>query len=201
MTRSFSGAAAVALLLLLFSVLPVAAHAELEESDPADGETIETPYKLTATFSEEFDPNPQRSFVRVVDSSDAEIASGGVSDDNPTVMTVELPALEPGEYTVRWQTTTADDNGVERGTYTFNVAATPTPGPTATPTPVPPPAAPSSPLATATPAATATPLPVATPTPVDPAPSGTGSDAVLALLIGAVAIGAIAIFLFARSRR
>ena len=42
---------------------PGLAHAELEESDPADGATITTPYTLTATFSEEFDPD--RSFIRV----------------------------------------------------------------------------------------------------------------------------------------
>lgn len=101
MTRRFiSALVAVSLLTLLFTVSALG-HAHLVESDPADGDTIETPYTLTATFSAEFDPNPQRSFVRVVDPSGAEVARGGVSDDDPTVMTVELPALEPGEYTVQ----------------------------------------------------------------------------------------------------
>lgn len=121
-------AAAAALLPLLFSVSAVAAHAELEESDPTDGATIETPYVLTATFSEEFNADTEVSFIRVQDASGAVVATGGQSADDPTTMTVDLPALEPGEYTVRWQTTTKDDNGTERGTFTFNVPpAAPTP--------------------------------------------------------------------------
>ena len=32
------------------------------------------------------------------------------------MMTVELPELDPGEYTAGWQTVTPDDNGVEHGT-------------------------------------------------------------------------------------
>ncbi len=44
---------------------------------PADGETIQTPYRLTATFTEEFDP--ERSFVRVQDATGAVVAEGGVS--------------------------------------------------------------------------------------------------------------------------
>jgi methionine-rich copper-binding protein CopC len=172
-----------ACLLLVLPAATVLGHAVLVESDPADGDTIQTPYKLTATFAEEFDPNPQRSFITVVDATGAEVASGAVSEDDPTVMTADVPALEPGVYTVRWQTTTSDDNGVERGTFTFTVAA---PAPSASPT-------------------------SALPTLARPVPTGSGgggegqttggNDVLLAIVIAAVAIGAIAIFVFARVRR
>lgn len=169
-------------------LLPLAAtalgHADLDESDPADGDTITTPYKLTATFTEEFDPNPQRSFISVVDAAGDEVARGEVSEDDPTTMTADLPALEPGEYTGRWQTTTADDNGAERGTFTFTVA---------------------SPAASAPPSAV--------PAAAAPGPSssgsggeegqtgGSGNDLMLALVIATVVIGAIGLFVFARMRR
>ena len=207
MTRSISGALCSALLLLMFSVMPASAHAELEESDPADGETIETPYTLTATFSEEFDPNPQRSFILVRDSAGDEVARGGVSAEDPQMMTVELPALDPGEYTVRWQTTTADDNGVERGTFTFNVVAATTlpptsPPPTATPaSPTARPTASAAPTATPAHSPTPSPSPIASPPPSDGPQSASGNDVLLALILGAVAIAAIATFLFSRSRR
>lgn len=198
MTRpSFRTLVAASMLLLVFTGTALG-HAELVESDPADGETIETPYMLTSTFSEEFDPNPQRSFVVVEDSAGDEVALGGVSEDDPTMMTVDLPELEPGEYTVRWQTTTPDDQGVERGTFMFNVAA-PTPAPTANPTPpsVPTPSGPAaSPLSpTEGPAPTATPI-----GPIGQLPTA-GNDVLLALVLAGVVIGAIALFLFARSRR
>lgn len=196
MNRKITGAAAAALLMLLFSVSAVAAHAELEESDPADGATIETPYTLTATFSEEFNADPEVSFIRVQDASGAVVASGGQSPDDPTMMTADLPALEPGEYTVRWQTTTEDDNGTERGTFTFNVAAaaTPSPRPTATPAASAPPSAPAS-------SPSAAPTPTATPNGSNGATTGGSNDVLLALIIGLVVIGAIAAFLFSRSRR
>ena len=47
--RAFVGA----YLLLLISSVPVFGHAELVETDPPNGGTIETPYTLSATFSEE----------------------------------------------------------------------------------------------------------------------------------------------------
>lgn len=205
MKRHFLGALVGASLLLFLSTVSALGHAELEESDPADGETIETPYTLTATFTEGFDPNPQRSFVLVRDVAGDEVARGGVSEDDPTMMTVDLPALEPGEYTVRWQTTTADDQGVERGTFTFNVAAAASPSPTATPSPTPT-AAPTTAGPTATPQPstsppTTTPSPTASPIVGGGQPTAGTNDALLAIALAAIVIGAIALFLFARSRR
>ena len=208
MTHRFAGALVAATLLVFLSTVSVFAHAELVESDPADGETIQTPYTLFALFSQEMDPNRQRSFIRVLNADGIEVASGGVHPDDPTQMFAELPLLEPGEYTVRWQTTTPDDNGVERGTYAFDVIppALPTDGgnsplPTATPGPTATPARTSAPLATASQAPSQGPEPTATPiNPVGQLPTG-GNDVVLALVIAGVVIAAIALFLFARSRR
>jgi len=178
-------AAAAAFLLLLVTIPFVAAHAELEESDPADGATITTPHTLTATFSEEFSSDPTKSFISVEDSSGTEVATGGQDPDDTLKMTVDLPELEPGTYTVRWQTTTVDDNGVERGTFTFDVAAAATNEPSTSATTAP---------------ATVAPTPAATPTTGGGQSTGIGTDVLMALAIGVVIIGLVAFLVFRRSR-
>ena len=121
----------VAALLALSLPAFVMAHAHLEESDPADGATITTPYTLSATFSEEIDP--LASSLVVKDASGAEVASGSVDPDDHTTMTADLPQLRDGVYTASWTSVTPDDGGIERGTFTFTVAAA---GATPAPTPI-----------------------------------------------------------------
>lgn len=123
---------------LAFVALPVLvlAHAGLVTSDPIDGSTITTPYTLTATFEEAIDPELS---TLTVENAAGEIVSSGVvdaDDQGPVRMTAELPALPDGVYTVRWTTVTPDDTGIERGTFTFNVASVVA---SATPFPTPPP--------------------------------------------------------------
>jgi len=178
-------AAAASALLLLISIPFVAAHAELETSAPADGATITTPYTLTAKFSEEFSDDPAKSFVSVEDSSGSVVAEGTQDPDDALQMTAELPELDPGTYTVRWQTTTVDDNGVERGTFTFEVANAATNEPT---------------HAASAPPATAAPAPTATPTAGAGQSTGMGTDVLVALTVGVIIVGLLALLLFRRSR-
>ena len=194
----------VALVLLL----PATAfgHAELVESDPADGETITTPNTLTATFSTEL--GRARSFISVRNTDGVEVARGGVSEDDRTVITVELPDLEPGAYTVQWQALDPTDDHVERDTFEFTVAAPATQTPTPEPTPSERPTRPPSTSATATPAASPSPWPATPsrspqPSPVngDGEPTAGTSDVLLALALAGAAIAGIAGYLFARSRR
>jgi methionine-rich copper-binding protein CopC len=132
MTRRLLAGSSLACLTVFFLAAAAFAHASLLAADPDDGATLETtPYTLSATFDEELDR--ERSSIVVENAAGTEVARGGVSADDDTVMTAELPALEPGEYTVRWTAVTPDDQAVERGTYTFNVALSPTPQPTAPP--------------------------------------------------------------------
>jgi LPXTG-motif cell wall-anchored protein len=127
------GTAAIAALLALVALpVIVLGHASLVSSDPSDGATISTPFTLEATFAEEIDP--AQSTLIVENSAGAQVAAGTVDADDTTTMTAELPTLPDGVYTVRWTTVTPDDNGVERGTFTFNVGSgNATPAPTAPP--------------------------------------------------------------------
>jgi methionine-rich copper-binding protein CopC len=197
-TRLLRGGVIAAFFLMLSNAMPVLAHAELEESDPADGETITTPYTLVATFSEEMGTDRTRIIVR--NAADEEVARGGISENNASVMTVELPALEPGEYTAFWTAVTPDDNGVTRGEIHFNIAEaatpSPAPGPTIAPTP-----APSPTGAGATASLNPAPTPAATPTGTNGSPAAGSSDILLALALAAAVLLGLGLYLFTRSRR
>ena len=197
MTTLVRGAVAAAFLVLLAAV-PVLAHAELEESDPADGETITTQDTLIATFTEEFDA--ERSFLRVKNSAGSTVADGHQDPDDPNVMVADLEGLDLGTYTVQWQTVTPDDNGVEHGTFTFNVAqAVGTDGGSSQVPTTPGPSASARPSVAPTAAPSVAPSPAPTPTSSGPA-AASGNDVLLALALAAVVLVGLGIYLFTRRR-
>jgi hypothetical protein len=161
---------------------------------------IKTPYTLTATYDEELKPGA--STIVVQDSSGAQVASGTVSDSDEKTMTLELPQLPDGQYKVLWTAVTADDNGVTRGTYLFDVAATASA--TAPGSPVASSKATSEATTAASSAAVATtvasPLPVATSTPGPGQNTSTGNDLLLPLAVVVVIVLAIAGYFLYRNR-
>jgi methionine-rich copper-binding protein CopC len=194
--------AALPVLLALAGLvaLPAAAlaHSELVASTPADGEVISgSPAVIAGEFSAPVDPG--RSSMELRGPDGALVARGGVpAGGSLTSMTIpEVPEIEPGTYTVRWTTVTADDNGVERGTFRFTVEAA---GPS--PTPSPPPTAgatatPGPPLLTPpanSPAATPAPSPA-------PEPAGGLGDMVVPLAVLGVVLAGGAVWLAALMRR
>jgi methionine-rich copper-binding protein CopC len=200
-------------LMLLLVGAPVAAHADLEGSDPADGDTVVGgPAELSGAFTEPLDPAASR--LVLVDEAGERLAEGGVDpeDASATTMRLEPPLLAPGLYEVRWTARTPDDGFVARGRWSFTVtAATETPSPLPSQTPGTSPEAsqplssaePSSPPASVTPrAAASTSPPAASPTAspaMSPAPGddgdngsdGLGGVAVPLLALGAVAAAAV----------
>jgi methionine-rich copper-binding protein CopC len=175
-------------LVLVALALPaaVAAHAELESTSPEAGSTVATsPATVTATFSEALEAG--KSSIEVVVPGGASVATGGVAADDPTTLLVELPALAPGSYRVRW-TASSDDGHLERGSFDFTVAEAPSPEPTVDETEAPSLVPTAAPSATQTVSAGPTDEPAASPTP-SPAPdsSGGGSESVGQLLVIAVA--------------
>jgi len=198
-------ALAAALSLLLAVLLPAAvgAHSELVSSNPADGATLTgPPLEISGDFSEELDTT--RSVMELRAPGGGVLATGRVPDGGPAtrMAIVDLPAFAPGTYEVRWTTVTADDDGVERGTFTFTLlAATPSPTPTAEPssTPAataPPSAAPPS----AAPAPTPAPSPAPSPAPGPVAGSTTTGDLLVPLAVLAVILAGGAAWLLRRRR-
>jgi methionine-rich copper-binding protein CopC len=177
----------VALAVLLILPVGVMAHADLDTPTPAEGATVEgTPAAIEATFTQDVDPDG--SSLQLRDADGRIVAEGGVVAGEPRRMAIDLvPELAPGEYEVRWTTFSAEDGeGPIRGTWTFTVAAEPTPEPT--------PSALVTDAPTTEPSIEPTTVPTVAPS---PSPSGEGDPAasegdVLLPIIAALAIVAIA---------
>lgn len=130
--RSLAALAGASLFVILLPVV-VLAHAELDTISPADKSSGPPPQQILGTFVENVVPS--KSSYTVVDASGKVVASGGQVDPaNTKRMTLALPVLAPGAYTIRWTTLSADDNEIARGTTTFTVVAA-SPSPSATPVP------------------------------------------------------------------
>ncbi len=117
-------AAAIALMLLLFALLPhrVAAHANLVESDPAPNSVLKTPPdRIDIRFTEPLEP--ALSEIRVLDSQGRQVDLGDSELDpaDPTVMSVSLGTLNNDTYTVAWTNVSTVDGHRVRGSFLFSV--------------------------------------------------------------------------------
>lgn len=101
--------------------ITASAHGKLESAAPATGGTIDTaPDTVRLTFNEDLEP--AFSSVKVSDANGNAVTQEKAKVDaaNPRVMTLALPKLAPGAYTVQWAAMTADAHRT-KGTYTFRV--------------------------------------------------------------------------------
>ena len=105
-------------------VIPVSAHALLLSSNPAPNAILATsPAQVELFFSE---PVAQGlSSLNVFDSNglQADQKDMRVDPSNPERMTVSLPALETGVYTVSWKAVSATDGHQTEGAFTFSVGS------------------------------------------------------------------------------
>jgi len=116
---------AVTMLLLMLSAGPVAAHAELVSSDPADGAVLTTPpATVTLSFSEGL--NASESHFELVGPDGSEVGTGTAAKDGDDVMSLGGLALGAGSYTIKW-TSVSLDTDILRGTLTFTVSDAPSP--------------------------------------------------------------------------
>jgi copper transport protein len=115
-------AAAVLLIALLVLPGPSAwAHAQLETTTPADGETVQTsPDQVVLRFSEHVSAPP--AAIRVFNANGQRVDAGDAgSAGDPSMLRVHLPVrLGAGTYVVAWRATSADGHPV-RGAFTFSV--------------------------------------------------------------------------------
>lgn len=112
-------AAIVCCASLIALAAPVGAHAEIRESDPADGDTVATGVdELSMTFIA-FDPSGPVS-VEVRDGAGADVVAGEPEvSARDSVVTVPLEPLEAGEYRVHWHALSDDGDGIAEGDFTF----------------------------------------------------------------------------------
>ena len=191
-TSAFARALLVSLLLLVSSPAAALAHAELERSTPPDGATVESPFDgpIVMDFTEALAAGSEGTLIGPNGST---VASATV-DGAEARMTIALEdALAPGDYVVRW-VGIAEDEHVERGTFTLTVSSPP---PTAEPTPTR--EASASPAATPPPTPSPEPSTQAPPTP-DPSTAAGAGDVILPIIVALVVVGGGAAYLLTRRR-
>lgn len=106
-----------------FAITPVAAsaHGKLESAVPAAGSTVDAaPDTVRLTFNEDLEPAFSSAKVSDANGNAVTQDKAKVDASNPRVMTVAIPKLAAGAYTVQWAAMTADAHRT-KGTYTFRV--------------------------------------------------------------------------------
>ena len=112
---------AVATTALLLPPALAFAHGKLESATPTAGSTVEaSPESLLLTFNEDLEST--FSTIKVVDASGSPATKekAKVDSSNPRVLTIAIPKLASGSYTVQWAVMTHDAHKT-KGTYTFAV--------------------------------------------------------------------------------
>lgn len=115
-----------AMCLIFFFPVPSQAHAVLLSSDPVkDAVLASAPIVVRMQFSE--DLNPTFSTAVVVNAADhrVDLNDAQISSDDSREMDISLKSSLPSDvYVVIWQTQSADDGHVLRGSFLFKVLAT-----------------------------------------------------------------------------
>lgn len=112
---------AAALLLVLGAPLVASAHATLVESDPADGDRLDTgPGEVTLLFSEPIDVPV--AAIRVYDGAGERVDSGdSAPGPSAEMVRVTLPgSVSAGTYVVTWGVVSLDGHPI-RGAFTFQI--------------------------------------------------------------------------------
>jgi len=119
----------IAVLMLMVSALAIApgvalAHAKVAFSTPAEGATVPPGLtRIDIRFSE--DISPEQSTAQLFKgSTQVSGATSTVDRADRTKMAINTPALDAGQYQVRWQAVTEDDNAHTAGTINFTVSGT-----------------------------------------------------------------------------
>jgi copper resistance protein C len=109
------------LVLPLIRPSPVTAHAFLDHAEPSVGSTVTvSPTAVTLAFTEPIEPAFSR--VEVRDANGQRIDTASASHPAPDRLSLALPPLSPGTYTVHWNVISIDTHETE-GTFRFSLSA------------------------------------------------------------------------------
>ena len=114
--------ALIALLAVVLWPQPADAHALLARADPPLNASLrESPTRITLYMTEQLQRS--HSSVQVLDSAGQrrDIGQTEFSDEVPTQMSVRVLKLDPGVYTVVWETLSEVDGHTWTGSYVFSV--------------------------------------------------------------------------------
>jgi len=96
------------------------AHVQPKQQTPAAGAAVASPPTVSITFDGKLEPAFSKLTVTDSAGKAVQTESAHVDDAERRVLSVSLPALAPGRYTVHW-VAVATDGHRTRGDYTFSV--------------------------------------------------------------------------------
>jgi copper transport protein len=120
--RRASRAALAAVALVIVSVSPAWAHAELVQASPAPGSGLpQAPGAVVVRFNEPL--NRRLSGIEILDPSGRDVDEGATLPvkGDPQAMKRRLGLLSPGVYTVQWTTVSTVDGHTLHGSYRFGI--------------------------------------------------------------------------------
>jgi methionine-rich copper-binding protein CopC len=121
--RPHRAAALVLVLVALTPVLPAGAHAFLVRSSPGRRATVSTPPpRVQLWFNERLEPAFSQASVWDEGGAQVDFRDGRVEPADPLQLSVGIPALAPGVYSVRFRVLSVDGHVVE-SQFPFTVRA------------------------------------------------------------------------------
>ena len=109
------------LAIVLSNAIAAWAHSFPEQETPSAGQTVASPPSEVAI---KFDAPIEKLFAKLdvtgADGANQTAGAPQVSDDGRQ-LSVKVPALKPGDYTVKWAVVCIDTHHTQ-GSYTFTVA-------------------------------------------------------------------------------
>lgn len=113
--------AAVVLFCAVFLIIPAAfAHTHPVSMTPAPDSTVEAPASVVMHFSGDMEPKFSSITVSNASGHVVNVEASSVASDDKKLMSVTLPKLAPGVYTVNWVAVSVDTHRSE-GEYKFTV--------------------------------------------------------------------------------
>jgi copper resistance protein C len=115
--------AIVALLCIFLLAVPAAfAHTHPISMTPAANSTVAPPDSVTINFSGDLEPKFSSITVTNASGKVVSVAKSVVSSTDAKVMTLALPKLPAGVYTVNWVAVSVDSHR-EKDSYKFTITA------------------------------------------------------------------------------
>jgi len=110
----------LALAALVLTSIPAFAHSVPKAMTPAPDSTVSAPTEISMTFSEDLEP--KFSVIKLLDSTGAVVskAASVLDPANAKHLSLALPKLPAGVYTVQWTSSSADGHRLSRS-YTFTI--------------------------------------------------------------------------------
>jgi methionine-rich copper-binding protein CopC len=123
-SKSLSSRSTIAVLLCIFLIaVPAAfAHTHPVSMTPAANSTIAPPDSITINFSGDLEPKFSSITLTNASGKVVSVAKSVVSSTDAKVMTLALPKLPAGVYTVNWVAVAVDSHR-EKGDYKFTITA------------------------------------------------------------------------------